>query len=435
MKGVSKKFRKGELYGSLRDAIPGAVRKMLRRNHKGTNNTHEFSALRDISLSVGHGEVLGIIGHNGAGKSTILKLLSGVLKPTGGSIVVNGRLSALIEIGAGFHPDLTGRENIYLNGTILGMSRAEIASRFDEIVEFSELAEFLDTPVKRYSTGMYARLGFAVAAHVAPDILIVDEVLSVGDYSFQNKCIERMRAIIKGGAAVVFVSHNLNAVATLCDRAILLDHGRILRQGCAQEVIRTYLTENRIEADASSKDAYISNFVIRDENAPKLSHRPGDEVWIDVEVKANRPCQRLSVTLYLKDENGYGVFDTSTERLGHPPFSLAAGESYRCIRRDCLLRRALARLRPLPRQHRLQIGAGVTARIAGDLLWRADGHHLAAAVAAFRPHVDDPVGRLHHFQIVLDHDHRVALVDESCSTSSSCATSWKCRPVVGSSRM
>jgi ABC-type polysaccharide/polyol phosphate transport system ATPase subunit len=333
MRGVSKRFRKGELYDSLRDAVPGMLRTLLRRKPNGRPNAREFWALREIDLEVEPGEVLGIIGHNGAGKSTMLKLLSGILKPTSGSITVLGRLSALIEIGAGFHPDLTGRENVYLNGTILGMSRTEIARRFDQIVEFSGLEEFLDTPVKRYSSGMHARLGFAVAAHVDPDILIVDEVLSVGDYAFQNRCIERMRQVIQGGAAVVFVSHNLNAVATLCSRVILLDHGRIIRQGCPQEVIRAYLTENRIDADAASKDAYISQFVIRDVRGPKVRFQPGDEVWIDVEVKANGPCQRLSLCLYLRDENGYDVFNTSTERLGHPTFSLAAGESYRCTLR------------------------------------------------------------------------------------------------------
>jgi lipopolysaccharide transport system ATP-binding protein len=307
--------------------------KLLGRKAKGNSDAREFWALREINLEVKPGEVLGIIGHNGAGKSTMLKLLSGILKPTSGAITVNGRLSALIEIGAGFHPDLTGRENVYLNGTIRGMSRTQIARRFDQIVEFSGLEEFLDTPVKRYSSGMHARLGFAVAAHVDPDILIVDEVLSVGDYAFQNRCVERMRQVIQGGAAVVFVSHNLNAVATLCSRVILLDHGRIVEQGDPQDVIRSYLTENRIDAEAPTKEAYVCSFVIRDEQGPKVRFQPGDDVWIDVEVKANIACERLSLSLYLKDENGYEVFNTSTERLGHPPFSLAAGETYRCTLR------------------------------------------------------------------------------------------------------
>ena len=216
---IWKKFRKGEIYDSLRDWIPAFVGKMMGREASGDVSTREFWALKEISLSVKRGEVLGIIGHNGAGKSTMLKILSGVLKPTRGVMRVNGKLSALIEVGAGFHQDLTGRQNIYLNGTILGMSRAEIGKKFDQIVAFSGLEEFLDTPVKRYSTGMYARLGFSVAAHVDPDILIVDEVLSVGDYAFQNRCMERMKEVVRSGAAVMFVSHNLHAVVSLCTRA------------------------------------------------------------------------------------------------------------------------------------------------------------------------------------------------------------------------
>jgi lipopolysaccharide transport system ATP-binding protein len=200
-RGLHKKFRKGELYTSLRDLIPALARRAV----KGGLGKSEFWALRDVNFQVERGEAFGIIGHNGAGKSTLLKHLCGILVPTSGELVVKGRLSALIEVGAGFHPDLTGRDNIYLNGTILGMTRAEIRSKFDAIVEFSELADFLDTPVKRYSSGMYARLGFAVAAHVEPDVLVVDEVLSVGDFVFQRKSVEKMRQVMKGGTTVVFV--------------------------------------------------------------------------------------------------------------------------------------------------------------------------------------------------------------------------------------
>jgi lipopolysaccharide transport system ATP-binding protein len=258
----------------------------------------------------------------------MLKILSGVLKPTTGNLRVNGSLSALIEIGAGFHPELTGRQNIYLNGTILGMSRREIAKKFDQIVAFSGLEEFLDTPVKRYSTGMYARLGFSVAAHVDPEILIVDEVLSVGDYAFQNKCMERMKEIVTGGAAVIFVSHNLSAVATLCTRALLLDHGRVVEEGTPQDVIQTYLRQARAPIEnGAGKEAYIANVVIRDEYAPKMRFESGDDVWLDIEVKANQDCRDLSLTLYLCDDKNYGIFDTSTERLGVPSFSLVGGET------------------------------------------------------------------------------------------------------------
>src|SRR5262245_49533902 len=225
VQAVSKKFRRGELYDSLRDLIPAVTSRLFHTRRTEALEQREFWAVRDVSFSVERGEAFGIIGANGAGKSTILKLLTGIMRPTMGSIRVAGRVSALIEVSAGFHPDLTGRENVYLNGAILGMSRDEIRRRFDAIVEFSGLEEFIDTPVKRYSSGMFARLGFSVAAHVDPDVLLVDEVLSVGDYLFQRKCVERMNEVIAGGATVIFVSHNLQAVANLCPRSLLLERG------------------------------------------------------------------------------------------------------------------------------------------------------------------------------------------------------------------
>jgi homopolymeric O-antigen transport system ATP-binding protein len=204
--GIWKKFRKGEKFDSLRDLIPATVKTLFSTNHHGELKTREFWALKDVSFKIKRGEAVGIIGHNGSGKSTTLKLLSGILSPTKGDIKVNGRISALIEVAAGFHQDLTGRENIYLNDTILGMKKTEIERKFDQIVDFSGLEDFIDTPVKRYSSGMYARLGFSVAAHVDPDILLVDEVLSVGDMSFQQRCMEKMQEKIRSDVAVIFVS-------------------------------------------------------------------------------------------------------------------------------------------------------------------------------------------------------------------------------------
>src|SRR6202795_1336613 len=209
MEHVYKKFRKGEIFDSLRDLIPALTGRMFRQGELSERDKREFWALQDISFEVMRGEAFGIIGHNGAGKNTALKILRRIMKPTKGRMVVNGRLSALIEVGAGFHQDLTGRENIFLYGTILGMTKREIASKFDQIVAFSGLEEFIDTPVKRYSSGMYARLGFSVAAHVDPEVMIVDEVLSVGDYVFQNKCMERMKEVVRSGATALFVSHTL----------------------------------------------------------------------------------------------------------------------------------------------------------------------------------------------------------------------------------
>jgi len=198
-------------------------------------------ALKDISFSVEIGEVLGIIGVNGAGKSTLLRILGGITEPSSGRAILRGRISSLLEVGTGFHPDLTGRENTYLNGAILGMTKSEIDSRFDEIVEFSGVEQFIDTPVKRYSSGMRVRLAFAVAAHLEPEILLVDEVLAVGDASFQKKCIGRMSAVARSGRTVLFVSHNMGAISALCNRAILLNDGRILKEGPAPEIVSRYL--------------------------------------------------------------------------------------------------------------------------------------------------------------------------------------------------
>ena len=224
---VWKKFRRGEHHDSLRDAVTALVKRpFTRRPSVDALREEEFWALRDVSFEVQPGEALGIIGPNGAGKSTALKLLTKILKPTMGTALVRGRVGALIEIAAGFHPDLTGRENLYLQGAILGMTRAEVASKLEAMVEFSGIRAFIDTPVKRYSSGMNARLGFAVAAHVDPDVLLIDEVLAVGDFSFQQKCFARLEEFRKSGAAIVFVSHNMQAIVSLCDKALLLRPGR-----------------------------------------------------------------------------------------------------------------------------------------------------------------------------------------------------------------
>jgi lipopolysaccharide transport system ATP-binding protein len=238
---VSKRFRLGERYTSIRDLVPALVRRAVGRGEApGRVREQEFWAVQDVSFEVAKGEALGIIGPNGAGKSTTLKLLTRILKPTRGHCEVRGRVGALIEIAAGFHPDLTGRENIYLQGAIMGMRRAEITEHLDEIIEFAGVSKFIDTQVKRYSSGMNARLGFAIAAHLDPDVLIIDEVLSVGDMAFQRKCIERMEWFKSQGVSIVFVSHNLQAVASLCDRALYL-HGSAQALGASDDVISKYI--------------------------------------------------------------------------------------------------------------------------------------------------------------------------------------------------
>jgi lipopolysaccharide transport system ATP-binding protein len=221
------------------------LQRLTRFNNNGNNERSNdiIWALRDISCEIDEGEVLGIIGRNGAGKSTLLKILSRITEPTGGIIEINGRVSSLLEVGTGFHPELTGRENIFLNGAVLGMRKREIEEKFDEIVSFAEIEKFLDTPVKRYSSGMYVRLAFAVAAHLEPEILLVDEVLAVGDIAFQKKCLGKMGEVAKGGRTVLFVSHNMESIQKLCTQAILLHEGTVLMKGSTDEVISNYLGE------------------------------------------------------------------------------------------------------------------------------------------------------------------------------------------------
>ncbi|HOA75352.1 MAG TPA: ABC transporter ATP-binding protein [Phycisphaerae bacterium] len=234
--GLWKRFRKGGTDGLLWEVAVRGVRQLL----SGRSASDSFWALQDVNLRVRRGEAVGIIGPNGAGKSTMLKILSRVLRPDRGRIQVNGRLSGLIEVGAGFHGDLSGRENIYVNGAILGMSRAEIRRKFDRIVEFAGIGEFLDMPVKRYSSGMYVRLGFSIAAHMEPEVLLVDEVLSVGDVSFKAKCMDAMRNFLRRGTSVLFVSHNLAQIKRFCDRVVLLDHGRVRLEGTPDAAIAEY---------------------------------------------------------------------------------------------------------------------------------------------------------------------------------------------------
>jgi homopolymeric O-antigen transport system ATP-binding protein len=242
---LGKRYRIGEreTYRALRDTLTNAVTAPLRRLQTGrrTGGDNTIWALRDVSVDVAPGEVLGVIGHNGAGKSTLLKILSRITEPTEGRAEVRGRVGSLLEVGTGFHPELTGRENIFLNGAILGMKRVEIARRFDEMVAFAGVERFIDTPVKRYSSGMYLRLAFAVAAHLEPEILLVDEVLAVGDAAFQKKCLGRMSEVAREGRTVLFVSHNLPSVEKLCQRVIIVDGGRLVMQGDPVSCIASYL--------------------------------------------------------------------------------------------------------------------------------------------------------------------------------------------------
>jgi lipopolysaccharide transport system ATP-binding protein len=249
---LGKQFQLGKLqqrHNTLRDALVDGFSAPFRRPRRnGSTSGHDRQqilwALRDISFEVQAGEAIGIIGRNGAGKSTLLKILSRITEPTEGYAYVYGRVGSLLEVGTGFHPELTGRENIYLNGAILGMRRTEITRKFDEIVAFAEIEKFLDTPVKRYSSGMYVRLAFAVAAHLEPEVLVVDEVLAVGDLTFQKKCLGKMEDVAKGGRTVLFVSHNMNAVQRLCSSSIMLERGHLVAQGSTPDVVTRYLSSS-----------------------------------------------------------------------------------------------------------------------------------------------------------------------------------------------
>jgi lipopolysaccharide transport system ATP-binding protein len=275
--GVSKKYRLGEMqaaYGTLRESLSHAGKRMIGREH-ATARKQEIWALKDISFQVPEGQVLGVIGRNGAGKSTLLKVLTRITTPTSGRVEIRGRVGSLLEVGTGFHAELTGRENIYLNGAILGMKRREIDQRFDAMVEFSGVEKFIDTPVKRYSSGMYVRLAFSVAAHLEPEIMLVDEVLSVGDAEFQRRCLGRMEELGSAGRTVLFVSHQLSAIAQLCDRALQINGGKIVQDGPPADVIAQYLHQTHsagVERTWPSEEAAPGNDLAKIMSVRVLPH-------------------------------------------------------------------------------------------------------------------------------------------------------------------
>ncbi|MCX5751392.1 MAG: polysaccharide ABC transporter ATP-binding protein [Candidatus Saganbacteria bacterium] len=305
-------------YVALRDVITEGAGKFFRsltfRRNSGITNSlkEDFWALKEVGFEVKQGERIGIIGRNGAGKSTLLKVLSRITEPTTGRVLIKGRVASLLEVGTGFHPELTGRENIYLNGAVLGMKRSEIRSKFDEIVAFAEVEKFLDTPVKRYSSGMYVRLAFAVAAHLEPEILIVDEVLAVGDAAFREKCLGKMREVAGDGRTVLFVSHSMQAVEILCERAILLDEGRIILEGEPSDVIQHYLGQNEEKLSTHEnadfcfpndpeKSAQINSIRILDKDG-QLSFKHDImnpiKILLDFELRINYPTLFVECVFY-----------------------------------------------------------------------------------------------------------------------------------------
>jgi ABC-type polysaccharide/polyol phosphate transport system ATPase subunit len=318
--GVWKKFRRGQYHDSLRDLIPATARRLMGRAPVSDDlHGHEFWALRDVSFRVRPGEALGIIGANGSGKSTTLKLLTKILRPTRGAAALHGRVGALIEIAAGFHPDLSGRDNVYLQGAIMGMKRAEIKARFDEIVEFAGVADFIDTQVKRYSSGMNARLGFAIAAHLNPDVMIIDEVLSVGDVAFQDKCVHRMRQMIAHGVPVVFVSHNLPAVAELCTRVIVLRRGVVTYDGDPVDAIHHHRSATMTPLDDDDEEDSRSVFRIRGveivsaEDTPSVVQSHG-EVAVRIHYRATERIDEPSFGVDIHSADGAYCFGTESTR-------------------------------------------------------------------------------------------------------------------------
>ncbi len=321
VEGLSKQYTLGARasHDTLRDSLMSALRSPLRRARR---EGETLWALRDVSFEVAPGEVVGVVGRNGAGKSTLLKILSRITEPTSGRIELYGRIGSLLEVGTGFHPELTGRENIFLNGAILGMRRREIQAKFDEIVAFAEIERFMDTPVKRYSSGMYMRLAFAVAAHLEPEILLVDEVLAVGDAAFQKKCLGKMGEVAREGRTVLFVSHNMTAVNQLCTRAVLLSGGRLALEGRTQEVVAEYFRSGsdgggeRVWADPQSApgNRRMRLHAVRLVSAGRVTNEPDIDKELSVEVEfwnfvpgARNQC----VNIYLHDGGGNVVLSTA----------------------------------------------------------------------------------------------------------------------------
>ncbi|MGA1980106.1 MAG: ABC transporter ATP-binding protein [Sedimentisphaerales bacterium] len=330
VEGLSKQYRYGVIgHGTLYKDIESWWARFRGKEDPNMRITEDigpgidgewFWALRDISFDVQQGEVLGIIGRNGAGKSTLLKILSRVTTPTKGVVKIKGRVASLLEIGTGFHQELTGRENIYLNGAILGMTKAEIKSKFDDIVDFSGLEKFIDTPVKRYSSGMYVRLAFAVAAHLEPEILLVDEVLAVGDVEFQKKCLGKMEDVAKEGRTILFVSHNMAAIRNLCQRTILIDKGELLMDSATSQVVAHYLNQNLVKGAVASKadierrmDGRIRRgnpflrlcevAVLDKSGLPRQLFHSDEDIIASITFECLQPVQEAFIMVYVVDEN------------------------------------------------------------------------------------------------------------------------------------
>ena len=331
VEGLSKQYRIGvrqERHDTLRDQIVSNLKSLFRYSSASgqAGLSDSIWALKDVSFEVKQGEVLGIIGRNGAGKSTLLKILSRITEPTSGRIEIDGRVASLLEVGTGFHPELTGRENVYLNGTILGMKRAEINRKFDEIVAFAGIEQFLDTPVKRYSSGMYVRLAFAVAAHLEPEILVVDEVLAVGDAGFQRKCLSKMQDVAKSGRTVLFVSHNLAAMQALCTKGLFLSEGRVKLDGPTADAVKQYVNEyasttdirllNRTDREGDGR-LYFTEFWLEDgQGMPIKTILSGQDVRFCFAYRSEERLSKVHVAFNLHETIGDPLVNCNTTDVG-----------------------------------------------------------------------------------------------------------------------
>jgi lipopolysaccharide transport system ATP-binding protein len=346
--GLSKQYRIGERqkYKALRDTLTDALYSPFRRlqsafassKDEGKKDTRTIWALKDVSVEIKQGEVVGVIGRNGAGKSTLLKILSRITEPTEGFVDLHGRVGSLLEVGTGFHPELTGRENVYLNGSIIGMKKREIDRKFDEIVAFAEIEKFLDTPVKYYSSGMYMRLAFSVAAHLEPEILLVDEVLAVGDAAFQKKCLGKMGSVAKEGRTVVFVSHNMPVVRSLCQRCVLFEKGQLVLSGTADECAAYYLDSSmsaKLLASAnftkpSSGSPWVKSITIFSNGAPSATLCMGDKLAIAVQFVSDCPIQNPRLGFVVSTQESERVLCASNRFQASPSYSAPVYEGTIC---------------------------------------------------------------------------------------------------------
>ena len=421
---LGQNMARGVPYRTIREDLVGSARSLFQRNNATTTEAPEFWALRDVNFEVERGDVVGVIGRNGAGKSTLLKLLSRITEPTTGSIRIRGRVASLLEVGTGFHHELTGRENIFLNGAILGMSRHEIKAKFDEIVAFAEVEEFLDTPVKRYSSGMFVRLAFAVAAHLEPEILVVDEVLAVGDADFQRKCLGKMQDVGRSGRTVLFVSHNMDAVLRLCSKGLLLHRGQVVEHGDVKEVaaryVRSSIESGRRELHQIPRGAWLrlaARFVQAsvtangEESSGNLQF--GSTVGVQASIEVERPLRDVEVGVSIFTAMGMELVSSLSSMYVQAP-RLEAGLVHYKISFDSL--------QLLPGSYRISLG--LRSEVGSeDLIYDALDFEVLPSEESSRIKADTLAG-----SIVTDATCEFVFPQDPKSESSRAAVAWMHSP-------